>query len=423
MRTRSSPSRTSASTRTGGVDLRGIGRALFQDVRNKKAGQGGSTITQQFVKNALAAQQQRTIFQKLREAALAYHLTRKWSKQQDPHPIPQHDLLRQRRLRDRVGRAHVLRVRPTGCGADGRAARAPPSSRRRRRRCSPGSSPRPSAFDPCSIRRPPRAPRPRAAADARAGLPRRAAEYDDAVAGGASRPQDDIHAAAARTPSRRTSRPGSSSRSSTARRRPGGRVAFEWRPAGSRRRSTSTSRTRPSGRSTQLQPGGPQAALVAHRQPRPARSARWSAAATTRAAVQPRHPGAAPAGLRVQAVRARRGAQARHPPDSTGRRSAADLYVPKQRRAASWSTTTTTRTPAHLAARRHDVLRQLGLRRDRLKVGPRRSPRLARRMGIRTPVSHQPRDDPRRPQQGVTPLDMAHAYSTFANGGRPSAAR
>jgi penicillin-binding protein 1A len=65
-----------------GVDLRGIGRALWQDVVAQRAVQGGSTITQQFVKNALAAQDQRTIFQKLREAALAYHLTRKWSKEQ-----------------------------------------------------------------------------------------------------------------------------------------------------------------------------------------------------------------------------------------------------------------------------------------------------------------------------------------------------
>jgi penicillin-binding protein 1A len=63
-----------------GVDIRGIGRAFVQDVVQKKAVQGGSTITQQFVKNALRAQNQRTVFQKLREAALAYHLTRKWSK-------------------------------------------------------------------------------------------------------------------------------------------------------------------------------------------------------------------------------------------------------------------------------------------------------------------------------------------------------
>jgi penicillin-binding protein 1A len=64
-----------------GVDLRGIARALMQDVLHKGAVQGASTITQQFVKNALAAQDRRTVFEKLREAAMAYHLTRKWSKE------------------------------------------------------------------------------------------------------------------------------------------------------------------------------------------------------------------------------------------------------------------------------------------------------------------------------------------------------
>jgi penicillin-binding protein 1A len=63
-----------------GVDVRGIGRALVQDVVNRDAVQGGSTIAQQFVKNALRAQSNRTLFQKMREAALAYHLTRKWPK-------------------------------------------------------------------------------------------------------------------------------------------------------------------------------------------------------------------------------------------------------------------------------------------------------------------------------------------------------
>jgi penicillin-binding protein 1A len=64
-----------------GVDYRGIGRALLQDIAQRRAAQGGSTITQQFVKNALAAQADRSVFQKLREAALAYHLERQWSKQ------------------------------------------------------------------------------------------------------------------------------------------------------------------------------------------------------------------------------------------------------------------------------------------------------------------------------------------------------
>src|SRR5215211_544786 len=63
-----------------GVDFQGIARALYQDVLSGSAQQGASTITQQFVKNALEAQDDRTIFQKLREAALAYHIERQWSK-------------------------------------------------------------------------------------------------------------------------------------------------------------------------------------------------------------------------------------------------------------------------------------------------------------------------------------------------------
>ena len=63
-----------------GVDYQGIARAVWQDVVTRSAQQGASTITQQFVKNALAAQDSRTVFQKLREAALAYHLERNWTK-------------------------------------------------------------------------------------------------------------------------------------------------------------------------------------------------------------------------------------------------------------------------------------------------------------------------------------------------------
>ncbi len=63
-----------------GVDYLGILRAVREDVLSGSAAQGASTITQQFVKNALVAQDSRTIFQKLREAALAYQLERNWSK-------------------------------------------------------------------------------------------------------------------------------------------------------------------------------------------------------------------------------------------------------------------------------------------------------------------------------------------------------
>jgi penicillin-binding protein 1A len=63
-----------------GVDFQGIARALVKDVLSQSAAQGASTITEQFVKNALEAQGSRTILEKFREAALAYKLERRWSK-------------------------------------------------------------------------------------------------------------------------------------------------------------------------------------------------------------------------------------------------------------------------------------------------------------------------------------------------------
>ena len=58
-----------------GVDLRGILRALAADIRQQKVVEGGSTITQQFVKNALD-RDQKTIARKVREAAFAWQLER-----------------------------------------------------------------------------------------------------------------------------------------------------------------------------------------------------------------------------------------------------------------------------------------------------------------------------------------------------------
>jgi penicillin-binding protein 1A len=62
-----------------GIDLHGILRAVWQDVRNKKVVEGGSTITQQFVKNTYV-KSQRSIGRKLKEAALAWQLEQRWSK-------------------------------------------------------------------------------------------------------------------------------------------------------------------------------------------------------------------------------------------------------------------------------------------------------------------------------------------------------
>jgi penicillin-binding protein 1A len=64
-----------------GVDVRGMARALWSDVSNRGTVQGGSTITQQFVKNAYLTSQ-KTIGRKLFEAALAWQLEQKWTKDQ-----------------------------------------------------------------------------------------------------------------------------------------------------------------------------------------------------------------------------------------------------------------------------------------------------------------------------------------------------
>jgi penicillin-binding protein 1A len=64
-----------------GVDLRAIGRAFWADVQNKAVVQGGSTITQQFIKNAYL-KDQRSVARKLKEAALAWQLEQDWSKEE-----------------------------------------------------------------------------------------------------------------------------------------------------------------------------------------------------------------------------------------------------------------------------------------------------------------------------------------------------
>jgi penicillin-binding protein 1A len=64
----------------GGVDPVGIFRALVADVRAGKVVQGGSTITQELVRN-LYLSRERTLKRKLIEACLAIKLANHWSKQ------------------------------------------------------------------------------------------------------------------------------------------------------------------------------------------------------------------------------------------------------------------------------------------------------------------------------------------------------
>src|SRR6266511_3281486 len=63
-----------------GVSVRGIARALYNNLRGAGT-QGGSTITQQYVKNAYLTQE-RTFTRKFREAVIAVKLDREFSKQE-----------------------------------------------------------------------------------------------------------------------------------------------------------------------------------------------------------------------------------------------------------------------------------------------------------------------------------------------------
>ena len=62
-----------------GVDPRGILRALTRDVRAGRAAEGGSTITQQYVRAVLLSPE-RDLRRKVKEAVLAVQLERQYSK-------------------------------------------------------------------------------------------------------------------------------------------------------------------------------------------------------------------------------------------------------------------------------------------------------------------------------------------------------
>ena len=63
-----------------GVDVEGIARAAVKNLSEKRVVEGGSTITQQLVRN-LYISRERTLERKLKEACLAIKLDRAWSKE------------------------------------------------------------------------------------------------------------------------------------------------------------------------------------------------------------------------------------------------------------------------------------------------------------------------------------------------------
>ncbi len=166
-----------------GVDFQGMVRAAYQDLIPGGSIQGASTITQQFVKNALEAQNSRTVFQKFRESALAYHLERQWDK----------DKILTQYLNtiyfgegaygiEAAARTYFGDAHPE-CMAEGADPCASAAAAPRRPRCSPGSSPRrrpsrraptrrtrPSAATSCSRRWSSRTRSPRSSSTTRSQI-------------------------------------------------------------------------------------------------------------------------------------------------------------------------------------------------------------------------------------------------------------
>ena len=297
-----------------GVDLRGIGRALLPG-RRPEGGRPGRLDDHAAVRQERARRPGRP--HALPEAPRGRARVPPHAQVvqgEDPPQLPEHDLLRQRRLRHRGGRADLLRPNHPGCGERRRQRRARRAAAAARRRCSPAWSPSPSAYDPIA--------HPRRRRRRRNVVLQRMFEQ-----GFLTQPQYEDGAAPSRCPTRGDLQPperghevpvlhvlDQAAGRRPARRRPGGRApAFEGglrvqttidsRAAGRRRRRRSTSGC--------PYPDGPRASLVAienqHRQgPRDGRRRRLQ-----RRPVQPRHPGPAPARLGDQAVHPRRGADAR----------------------------------------------------------------------------------------------------------------
>ena len=330
---------------------------------------------------------------------------------EDPHRVPQLHLLRQRRLRDRIRGPDLLR--PTQPRA---AARAASPVRRQlrptRRRCSPASSPRPRL-------RPGRPPRrgQRGATSCwsrwRTGLHPKG---DYATRSTSALPtRDDDPAARARTSE-------APYFTTWVRQqivdRFGAAAAFERRAADQTTLDLDLRRppSRPS-RTTS------RAAAARRRRwsrstTRRARSARWSAAPRLRRAAPfnlatqgQRQPGSAFKPF-VLAAGAAQGHRPRTRPGSRARRSST---CPTRDGNENFVVNNFEDTYSdHDAGQRDDALRQLGLRRGRHQGRHPQRRQARRRMGIRTPVSDNIAMTLGGLKQGVTPLDMAHAYETLA---------
>ncbi len=76
-----------------GIDPMGIGRALFNMAKGGET-QGGSTITQQYVKNAMLNDQSQTMSRKFKELLVSIKVGRDGAQGRGHGGVPEHRLLR-----------------------------------------------------------------------------------------------------------------------------------------------------------------------------------------------------------------------------------------------------------------------------------------------------------------------------------------
>ena len=108
----------------GGFDVLRMASAALANLRERRAAQGGSTITQQLARQSFLTPD-KTIRRKLQELILAARIEATYSKDADPRALPEQGVFRRRAVRRRGGVARLLRQ------ARVRAVRSP------RRRCWP----------------------------------------------------------------------------------------------------------------------------------------------------------------------------------------------------------------------------------------------------------------------------------------------